>query len=142
MFDFSSFSRFFFSSIYYERNILIFSYSCLYLSALFSSSYRCLISFSLSYLANISSSNFALFAIFVSTLSAILFMKSWARFSRDFISYNLSFSYLSSIFVYSSWARRSSRRSFSCYSFCLCLLRSFSSSILWRYSLSYLLFSA
>lgn len=142
MFDFSSYSLYLFSSICWARNVLIFSYSYLYLSALFSSSCLCLISFSLSYLASMSSSNLYLSAIFCNTLSAILFMKSWALFSLLFISLLLSASCLSSILLYSCWARRSSFLSNSYWAFILCLFLSFSSSIFWRYSRSCYLFSA
>ena len=53
----------------------------------FSSSCLCLISRSFSYFAIISSSNRYRCSIFYSTLSAILFMKSWALFSLDCISF-------------------------------------------------------
>ena len=87
------------------------------------------------------SSKLYLASIFLSTLSAILFMNSWARASRDFISRTRSDSILSCILPYCSWARRSSRRSFSSYCLIMFFCFSFSSSILWRYSRSYLLFS-
>ena len=76
MLNFSSFSLFLFSSIYCAKNIRIFSCSRRILSARFSSSCLYLISFSLLYFASISSSNRCLSAIFWSTLSAILFIKS------------------------------------------------------------------
>jgi len=131
-----------FSFIYWAKKFLIFSWSAFCLNNLLSSICLYLISFSFSYLKSMSSSNFYFLSILCKTLSAILFMNSWALLSRSFISSWRSFSYFSSILVYSSWALRSWSLWSSSSSFCLLLFLSFSSSIFWRYSFSCFLFSS
>jgi len=132
MFARSSCSLCFFSAICWLRKTLIFSWSDLILSTRFYSMFLWYTSLSFSYLASISSSHCYFWFILVKTLSAILFMNSWALASLDFISFLRSHSYLSSILEYSSWALRSSSLYLSSSSFILFLFCSFSRSIFWR----------
>lgn len=129
MLSLSSYSLWFLSFIYWARKSLIFYCSSLCFWALLSSNYLCLISFSFSYLASIMSSNYCFLSILARTLSAILFMNSWARASLFFISLSLSASCFSSILAYSSWDLRSWRRCSSSAIFYLLLFSSFSRSI-------------